>query len=75
MQDGARLDKERQRASGRVQQLQAELSAMKAQQNSLQKRLQERLAAQEKEAATKSRELASLRRAGELTHIWRPKAR
>jgi hypothetical protein len=66
LQDGIRVEKERQRASGRVQQLQAELSAMRSHQDSLRQRLQERLTAQERDAAAKSRELASLRRAGEL---------
>lgn len=65
LQDGIRVKKERQRASGRVQQLQAELSAMKSHQDSLRQRLQERLTAQERDAAAKTRELASLRRAGE----------
>jgi hypothetical protein len=66
LQDGIRVEKERQRASGRVQQLQAELSAMRSHQDSLRQRLQERLTAQERDAAAKTRELASLRRAGEL---------
>lgn len=65
LQDGARLDFERQRAAGRIQQLQGELSTMKAQQNKLRQRLQERLDAQDRDAVIKSRELASLRRAGE----------
>lgn len=64
MQDGARVEKERQRASSRVQQLQAELSSMRSQQDSLRQRLQERLTAQEKDSAAKARELSSLRRAG-----------
>lgn len=65
LQDGTRVEKERQRNAGRVQQLQAELTAMRSQQDSLRQRLQDRLTAQEKDAAAKARELASLRRAGE----------
>jgi hypothetical protein len=64
VQDGARVEKERQRASSRVQQLQAELSSMRCQQDTLRQRLQERLTAQEKDAAAKAHELSSLRRAG-----------
>lgn len=58
------MEKERQRASSQVQQLQAELSNMRTQQNSLRQRLRERLTAQERDAAVKARELSSLRRAG-----------
>lgn len=65
LQDGTRVEKERQRAAGRVQQLQSELSTMRAQQDSLRQRLQDRLTAQERDASAKARELASLRRAGE----------
>jgi hypothetical protein len=65
LQDGAQVEKERQRAAGRVQQLQAELGAMRSQQDKLRMRLQERLTLQEKDAAAKARELASLKRAGE----------
>lgn len=65
LQDGVRVEKERHRAAGRVQQLQSELSAMRAQQDTLRQRLQERLVAQEKDALVKARELTSLRRAGE----------
>lgn len=63
-QDAARLEKERQRASGQVQQLQSELAAMKGQQDRLRQRLQERLVAQEKAAAANLREMATLRTAG-----------
>jgi hypothetical protein len=64
LQDGLRIEKERQRAADRVQQLQAHLAAMRVEQNSIKRRLQERLAAQEKAAADKAKELAALRRAG-----------
>lgn len=63
-QDALRLERERQRAASRVQQLQAHLTAMRAEQDTLRKRLQERLAAQEKASAEKARELAALRKAG-----------
>jgi chaperonin cofactor prefoldin len=59
-----RLEKERQRAAGRVQQLQAHLAAMRMEQDTIKRRLQERLTAQEKAAADKAKELAALRRAG-----------
>jgi hypothetical protein len=59
-----RIEKERQRAADRVQQLQAHLAAMRVEQDSIKRRLQERLAAQEKAAADKAKELAALRRAG-----------
>lgn len=65
-QDSARVEKERQRASSRVQQLQTELSSMRTQQDGLRKRLQDRLLVQEKAAAAKAREMSALRRAGEL---------
>jgi uncharacterized protein YlxW (UPF0749 family) len=64
LQDGMRLEKERQRAANRVQQLQAHLAAMRVEQDSIKRRLQERLSAQEKAAADKAKELAALRRAG-----------
>jgi hypothetical protein len=64
LQDGLRLDKERQRAADRVQQLQAHLAAMRVEQDGIKRRLQERLSAQEKAAADKAKELAALRRAG-----------
>jgi hypothetical protein len=60
------VEKERQRASSRVQQLQTELSSMRTQQDGLRKRLQDRLVVQEKAAAAKAREMSALRRAGEL---------
>jgi hypothetical protein len=41
LQDGARLEKERQRAADRVQQLQSKLSAMRAQQDTLRHRCQQ----------------------------------
>jgi Skp family chaperone for outer membrane proteins len=69
VQDSARVEKERQRASNRVQQLQTELSSMRTQQDSLRKRLQDRLAAQEKDAAAKARELSALRRAGKFDSL------
>ncbi|WIA42369.1 hypothetical protein OEZ86_008375 [Tetradesmus obliquus] len=59
------LEKERQRAAGRVQQLQAHLAAMRIEQEAVKRRLGERLAAQEKAAADKAKELAALRRAAE----------
>lgn len=64
LQDGMRLEKERQRAAGRVQQLQAHLAAMRIEQEAVKRRLGERLAAQEKAAADKAKERAALRRAG-----------
>lgn len=64
VQDVSRVERERQRAALQVQQLQGSLVAMRAEQETLRKRLQERLLAQEKSAADKTKELAALRRAG-----------
>ncbi|KAF8057282.1 FOLD2 [Scenedesmus sp. PABB004] len=64
-QDAARLERERQRAAGRVSQLQTTLASMRAEQDALRRRLAERLAAQEKASADKARELAALRKAAD----------
>ena len=59
-----RLEKERQRAASRVQQLQAELGSMRLEHDSLRKRLQERLASHEKLSSERTKELQTLKRAG-----------
>jgi regulator of replication initiation timing len=59
-----RLEKERQRATSRIQQLQAELSSMRLEHESLRKRLQERLASHEKLSQERNKELQTLKRAG-----------
>ena len=78
VQDVSRVERERQRAAQQVQQLQSSLTAMRAEQEALRKRLQERLLAQEKSAADKAKELAALRRAGRdyqatkaLERLWK----
>lgn len=71
LQDVSRVDRERQRAAQQVQQLQGHLTAMRAEQDALRKRLHERLLSQEKAAAERSKEMAALRRAGKGVHSAR----
>lgn len=64
-QHGLRLDKERQRTGCRIQSLQADLRAMRDQQEALRQQLADKVAAHGRAASERNKELAALRRAGE----------
>lgn len=69
LQGADHMDRERQRTSQQVQVLQTQVAAMRAEQEALRKRLQDKLLTQEKAAADKSKEFAALKRAGETGDI------